>query len=98
MILHNLFDFCLRILEVCEQLQLRSVEEISRPSVPADFKKIMDFATRPAIDFNKYVALEHLENLQNTARDTRDEKHKYYRLTFQTHVLRFTFLQNIFVL
>ena len=44
----------------------------------------MDYAIRPATEFNKYDTLDLLETLQNTARDSTDEKHEYYRLAYQT--------------
>lgn len=60
------------------------MEDISRPSVDGVVKKTMDYAMRPPIEFNKYEALDLLENLQNAARDTKHDKQEYYRLAYRT--------------
>ena len=44
----------------------------------------MDYAARPLSDFNVYEALEMMESLQDTARDTKDPKEHFYRLAYQT--------------
>ena len=42
-------------------------------SVESSLKKIIDYASRPFSNFNKYEALEMLESLQHTAQDTKHE-------------------------
>ena len=44
--------------------------------------KIMAYASRPLLDFNKYEALEMLESLQLTAQDTKHDRQNFYRLVY----------------
>ena len=50
----------------------------------AVIRKMLDYATRPLSEFNKYEAIDILETLQNTSRDNQDEKREFYRLVYQT--------------
>jgi rubrerythrin len=64
------------------QLQ-QSVADFSALSVAAMLKKALAYAMRPCSEFIKYEALEILETLQNTARDSKHERQDYYRLAYQ---------------
>lgn len=50
----------------------------------AVIRKIMDYATQPLYNFNKYEVIDSLETLQNTSQDTQYEKGEFYRLVYQT--------------
>ena len=60
------------------------METMTRSSVESSLKKIMDYASPPLSDFNKYEALEMLESLPHTAQDTKHEQQNFYRLIYQT--------------
>lgn len=62
----------------------QTMEIMTKSSVESSLKKIMDYASRPLPDFNKYGALEMLESLQHTAQDTQHERQNFYRLVYQT--------------
>ncbi|XP_028397230.1 uncharacterized protein LOC114521041 [Dendronephthya gigantea] len=61
----------------------QSINDLSALSVPVLSKKALDYAMRPASEFNKYDALEILDTLQNSARDSKHERAEYFRLAFQ---------------
>lgn len=50
----------------------------------AVIRKIMDYATQPLYNFNKYEVIDSLETLQNTSQDNQYEKGEFYRLVYQT--------------
>jgi hypothetical protein len=52
---------------------------------------------RPLVEFNKYESLDLLENLQNTARDTKHESKSIIDSLIRRRGARSTFLRNIFV-
>ena len=60
------------------------METMTKSSVESSLKKIMDYASRPLSDFNKYEALEMLESLQHTAKYTKHERQNSYLLVYQT--------------
>ena len=62
----------------------QTIETITESSVESSLRKIMDYASRPLSDFNKYEALEMMESLQHTAQDTKHERQNFYRLVYQT--------------
>jgi len=61
----------------------KSLQELTRLSVAAVIRKMLDYAARPLSEFNKYEAIDILETLQNTFRDNQDEKREFYRLVYQ---------------
>ena len=62
----------------------QTMETMTKLPVESYLKKIMDCASRPLSDFNKYEALEMLESLQHSAQDTKHERQNFYRLVYQT--------------
>ncbi|KXJ07272.1 hypothetical protein AC249_AIPGENE19266 [Exaiptasia diaphana] len=69
----------------------KSVEEMTKLNVAGLLAKALDYATRPASEFNKYDLLKILETLQNTARDTKHEKREYYQLCTKVPGTRWIF-------
>ena len=61
-----------------------SISTLTKPSLSAIKKKIIDYASRPLSEFNTHEALDMFELLENTARDLRDENASYYCVAFQT--------------
>ena len=62
----------------------QTIETMTKSSVESSLKEIMDYASRPLSDFNKYEALEMMDSLQHTAQDTKHERQNFYRLVYQT--------------
>ena len=57
---------CPRELEKLHQ----TVGTLTKSSVESSVQGIMNYASRPFADFNKYEGLEMLESLQHSAQDT----------------------------
>lgn len=66
------------------EIEGKTEETLTKSSVESSVKEIMNYASRPLADFNKYEALEMLESLQHTAQDTKHERQNFYRLVYQT--------------
>ena len=64
-------------------LTSKSLDELKGLSVTTVIKKMLDCATRPLSEVNKYEAIDILETLQKTSRDNQDEKREFYRLVYQ---------------
>ena len=62
----------------------KSVQQLTQLNVTDLLKKTIDYTNCQSTEFNKYEALDLIENLQNTAHDTNHDKKDYYRLAFQT--------------
>ena len=84
MFVHSSFALEIRDLKGEVMKVNHTMETITKSSVESSLKKIMDYASRPLSDFNKYEALEMLESLQRTAQDTQHERQNFYRLVYQT--------------
>lgn len=62
----------------------KAILDLSRPSVDAMLKKVLDYASHPLPEFKKFEMPDMVEALQNTARDNHHEKCDYYRLAYQS--------------
>ena len=60
------------------------MDSLTKSSVAALLVRIMNLASRPLTEFNKYEALELLNSLKNAAHDAKHEKEQYYRLAYET--------------
>lgn len=60
------------------------MDALTNASVENLLKKMLDYASRPLSEFNKFEALAMVDTLQNTAHDNKHERENYYRLAYQT--------------
>lgn len=61
-----------------------TVDTYTNASVENLVKRLLEYASRPLSDFNKYDALSMCDTLQQTAHDKTHTKENYYKLVFQT--------------
>ena len=57
---------------------------LTKSSVDNLLKRIMNLASRPIVEFNRFEAMELVEGLKNAAHDTHHEKEGYYNLVHET--------------
>lgn len=57
---------------------------LTKTSVESVLRGILNYASRPLSEFNKYEALDMFETLQETAHDTKHQQENFYRLALQT--------------
>ena len=60
------------------------MDTLTKSSVENLLKRLMSFASRPVVEFNKSEALELVDALKNAAHDSKHENEAYYRLVFET--------------
>lgn len=62
----------------------RTVENFTSASVESLLSRLLEYAGRPLLEFNKYDALALTDTLQNRAYDTNHAQKNYYRLVHRT--------------
>ena len=60
------------------------MDVLTKSSVDNLLKRIMNLASRPIVEFNRFEAMELVEGLKNAAHDTHHEKEGYYNLVHET--------------
>lgn len=62
----------------------QSMDMLTKSSVDNLLKRIMNLASRPIAEFNRFEAMELVEGLKNAAHDVHHDKEGYYRLVYET--------------
>ena len=60
------------------------MDVLTKSSVDNLLKRIMNLASRPIVEFNRFEAMELVEGLKNAVHDTHHEKEGYYNLVHET--------------
>ena len=60
------------------------MDMLTKSSVDNLLKRIMNLASRPIAEFNRFEAMELVEGLKNATHDVHHDKEGYYRLVYET--------------
>ena len=64
--------------------QIKALEEKQKPSISDLKKNIVQYASRPLNDFDKYKPMDLIEQLKNVAVQIKDKKADYYITVYAT--------------
>ena len=64
--------------------RIKALEEKQKPSISDLKKNIVQYALRPLNDFDKYKAMDLIEQLKNVAVQIKDKKADYYITVYAT--------------
>ena len=68
--------------------RIKALEQRNKPSVSSIRRDIIRYASRTFADFDKYKALDKVEQLKNIARENKDKRSDYYANVFSMLVAR----------